>query len=118
MRSVVKCSNVLRLQKASAGEKAFSDVAKFSYEELIDRENIPEGVDMQYKEVRYSFHVSQNWTKAVCFVDIDFVLCLFWGMQKHLSDEDFQRVFGMDHAKFATLPAWKQQQMKKNKQLF
>ena len=108
---------MLRLQKASAGEKAFSDVAKFSYEELIDRENIPEGVDMQYKEVRFSFHVSQNYTNAV-FVEIYLFCVCFWGMQKHLSDEDFQRVFGMDHAKFATLPAWKQQQMKKNKQLF
>ena len=39
------------LQKGGSGEQEFSDVAKYSYEELTDKENPPEGVDMQRKEV-------------------------------------------------------------------
>ena len=62
------------MQKASAGEQAFSDVAKFSYEQLIDRENIPEGVDLQYKEVgashtrTTSFAVRTSLLRCVSFV--------------------------------------------------
>lgn len=36
----------------------------------------------------------------------------------YLSDEDFQAVFGMSHADFAKLPKWKQQNLKKAKDVF
>ncbi|XP_030344353.1 villin-1 isoform X2 [Strigops habroptila] len=36
----------------------------------------------------------------------------------HLSDEDFQAVFGMSRSAFSSLPLWKQQTLKKDKGLF
>ncbi|XP_076196905.1 villin-1 [Aptenodytes patagonicus] len=36
----------------------------------------------------------------------------------HLSDQDFQAVFGMSHSAFSNLPLWKQQKLKKDKGLF
>ncbi|XP_040460470.1 villin-1 isoform X1 [Falco naumanni] len=36
----------------------------------------------------------------------------------HLSDRDFQDVFGMSRSAFGNLPLWKQQQLKKDKGLF
>merc|ERR1712137_698685 len=38
--------------------------------------------------------------------------------EKYLSDEDFQTVFGMAPSDFVALPKWKQQKLKKEKQLF
>lgn len=38
--------------------------------------------------------------------------------QDHLSDEDFQAVFGMNRSTFSNLPLWKQQKLKKDKGLF
>merc|ERR1712137_314824 len=38
--------------------------------------------------------------------------------EKYLSDEEFQTVFGMHSGDFAALPKWKQQKLKKEKQLF
>nr|XP_047935583.1 villin-1 [Anser cygnoides] len=38
--------------------------------------------------------------------------------QQHLSDQDFQAVFGMNRAAFGNLPLWKQQNLKKEKGLF
>jgi len=38
--------------------------------------------------------------------------------EKYLSDEEFQTVFGMPSADFAALAKWKQQKLKKEKQLF
>jgi len=38
--------------------------------------------------------------------------------EKYLSDEEFQTVFGMPAADFAALAKWKQQKLKKEKQLF
>jgi len=35
-----------------------------------------------------------------------------------LSDEDFQKVFGMDKVAFSKLPAWKSRQLKQLKNLF
>ena len=39
-------------QKSSSGETSFSDIAKYTLVELQDRDNPPEGIDMQHKEVR------------------------------------------------------------------
>uniref|UniRef100_A0A8C8A6E0 Villin-1 n=1 Tax=Otus sunia TaxID=257818 RepID=A0A8C8A6E0_9STRI len=36
----------------------------------------------------------------------------------HLSDQDFQAVFGMNRSTFGNLPLWKQQKLKKDKGLF
>ncbi|XP_061860680.1 villin-1 isoform X2 [Colius striatus] len=36
----------------------------------------------------------------------------------HLSDQDFQAVFGMKRSEFGNLPLWKQQKLKKDKGLF
>ncbi|KAM7097041.1 villin-1 isoform 1-T1 [Ciconia maguari] len=36
----------------------------------------------------------------------------------HLSDQDFQTVFGMNRSAFGNLPLWKQQKLKKDKGLF
>ncbi|XP_075611880.1 villin-1 [Balearica regulorum gibbericeps] len=36
----------------------------------------------------------------------------------HLSDQDFQAVFGMNRSAFSNLPLWKQQKLKKDKGLF
>ncbi|XP_064307411.1 villin-1 [Phalacrocorax carbo] len=36
----------------------------------------------------------------------------------HLSDQDFQAVFGMSRSTFSNLPLWKQQKLKKDKGLF
>ncbi|XP_042639809.1 villin-1 isoform X1 [Tyto alba] len=36
----------------------------------------------------------------------------------HLSDQDFQAVFGMSRSAFGNLPVWKQQKLKKDKGLF
>ncbi|KAM4897284.1 villin-1 [Sylvia borin] len=38
--------------------------------------------------------------------------------EDHLSDEDFQAVFGMSRSAFSNLPLWKQQKLKKDKGLF
>lgn len=38
--------------------------------------------------------------------------------EDHLSDEDFQAVFGMNRSAFSSLPLWKQQKLKKDKGLF
>ncbi|XP_035411988.1 villin-1 [Cygnus atratus] len=38
--------------------------------------------------------------------------------EQHLSDQDFQAVFGMNRAAFGNLPLWKQQNLKKEKGLF
>lgn len=38
--------------------------------------------------------------------------------QDHLSDADFQAVFGMNRSAFSNLPLWKQQKLKKDKGLF
>ncbi|XP_017680764.1 PREDICTED: villin-1 [Lepidothrix coronata] len=38
--------------------------------------------------------------------------------EAHLSDEDFQAVFGMNRSAFGSLPLWKQQKLKKDKGLF
>ncbi|NWV34362.1 VILI protein, partial [Grantiella picta] len=38
--------------------------------------------------------------------------------EDHLSDEDFQAAFGMNHSAFRSLPLWKQQKLKKDKGLF
>ncbi|NXO33220.1 VILI protein, partial [Locustella ochotensis] len=38
--------------------------------------------------------------------------------EDHLSDEDFQAVFGMNRSAFSNLPLWKQQKLKKDKGLF
>ncbi|NWW73357.1 VILI protein, partial [Climacteris rufus] len=38
--------------------------------------------------------------------------------EDHLSDEDFQAVFGMNRSAFSNLPLWKQQKIKKDKGLF
>uniref|UniRef100_A0A8C6JWX2 Villin-1 n=1 Tax=Melopsittacus undulatus TaxID=13146 RepID=A0A8C6JWX2_MELUD len=38
--------------------------------------------------------------------------------QCHLSDQDFQAVFGMSRSAFGSLPLWKQQALKKDKGLF
>ncbi|NXU99268.1 VILI protein, partial [Cettia cetti] len=38
--------------------------------------------------------------------------------EDHLSDEDFQAVFGMKRSAFSNLPLWKQQKLKKDKGLF
>ncbi|NXB82093.1 VILI protein, partial [Donacobius atricapilla] len=38
--------------------------------------------------------------------------------EDHLSNEDFQAVFGMNRSTFSNLPLWKQQKLKKDKGLF
>ncbi|NXC81101.1 VILI protein, partial [Cercotrichas coryphoeus] len=38
--------------------------------------------------------------------------------EDHLSNEDFQAVFGMNRSAFSSLPLWKQQKLKKDKGLF
>uniref|UniRef100_A0A8B9R3J0 HP domain-containing protein n=1 Tax=Anas platyrhynchos TaxID=8839 RepID=A0A8B9R3J0_ANAPL len=38
--------------------------------------------------------------------------------EQHLSDQDFQAVFGMNRSAFGNLPVWKQQNLKKEKGLF
>ncbi|NXV92794.1 VILI protein, partial [Calonectris borealis] len=38
--------------------------------------------------------------------------------EHHLSDQDFQAVFGMNRSAFGNLPLWKQQKLKKDKGLF
>ncbi|NWW31076.1 VILI protein, partial [Panurus biarmicus] len=38
--------------------------------------------------------------------------------EDHLSDQDFQAVFGMNRSAFSNLPLWKQQKLKKDKGLF
>ncbi|KAM6332281.1 villin-1 isoform 2-T2 [Podargus strigoides] len=38
--------------------------------------------------------------------------------ENHLSDQDFQAVFGMSRSAFGNLPLWKQQKLKKDKGLF
>ncbi|NXK47472.1 VILI protein, partial [Chauna torquata] len=38
--------------------------------------------------------------------------------EQHLSDQDFQAVFGMSRSAFGSLPVWKQQNLKKEKGLF
>ncbi|XP_025048523.1 villin-1 [Alligator sinensis] len=38
--------------------------------------------------------------------------------EEHLSDQDFQAVFGMSRGAFAALPPWKRQMLKKDKGLF
>jgi len=42
----------------------------------------------------------------------------FQAKEKHLSEAEFQSVFGMGYQQFIGLPAWKQKNMKKDKQLF
>jgi len=72
----------------NAGEKSFSQIAKYPYEELIKAiEELPEGVDPTQREV-------------------------------YLSAEDFQAHFSCTYEEFMGKPQWKQQQLKKSKQLF
>lgn len=73
--------------KSSSGETSFSDIAKYTFDELKDKDNPPEGIDMQQKE-------------------------------KHLSDDEFQKIFAMKYQEFISLPGWKQKNLKKDKQLF
>ena len=40
------------LQKSGGGESGFSDVAKHPYAMLKERDNLPEGLDLQHKEVK------------------------------------------------------------------
>ena len=42
---------IVLLQKSTSGETSFSDIAKYSIEQLTDKDNPPEGIDMQHKEV-------------------------------------------------------------------
>lgn len=77
----------VRAKSTSNGEASFSDISKYSYDVLIQKDDLPEGIDLQHKE-------------------------------KHLSDDEFQRIFGMNYSKFFTLPGWKQQQLKKDAQLW
>jgi len=38
--------------------------------------------------------------------------------EKHLSDEDFEKIFKTTYAKFVTMPAWKQQRLKKENHMW
>ncbi|XP_070188427.1 advillin-like isoform X2 [Littorina saxatilis] len=72
----------------SNGAHDFSDMPKYTYEELaVDIDQLPGGVDPAAREV-------------------------------HLREEDFKRIFNQTYAEFSKLPAWKQKTMKKNNKLF
>lgn len=43
---------------------------------------------------------------------------LFDWMQEHLSDAEFAEVFGMTRKDFYTQPSWKQDKLKRDKNLF
>ncbi|KAK2155962.1 hypothetical protein LSH36_225g00031 [Paralvinella palmiformis] len=77
----------VRQKSKQNGEMSFSDVSKYPYSVLSQKQGLPEGIDLQNKE-------------------------------KHLSDEEFENIFGMSYATFTTKPVWKQTQLKKDKGLF
>uniref|UniRef100_UPI00406D5242 villin n=3 Tax=Paralvinella sulfincola TaxID=644278 RepID=UPI00406D5242 len=77
----------VRQRSKQNGEMSFSDVSKYPYSVLVQKEGLPDGIDLQNKE-------------------------------KHLTEEEFEKIFGMTYATFITKPAWKQTQLKKDKGLF
>ena len=42
---------------AGGGNQSFSDVAKYSFAQLTDRDNLPEGIDLKNKEVGILYQV-------------------------------------------------------------
>ncbi|KAF1659584.1 Villin-1, partial [Aptenodytes patagonicus] len=77
-------------------------------------EDLPQGVDPSRKEVRRGWGAAGgDQGKPPSFSSASSLL-----PQYHLSDQDFQAVFGMSHSAFSNLPLWKQQKLKKDKGLF
>ncbi|NXK01609.1 VILI protein, partial [Herpetotheres cachinnans] len=80
--------------------------------------DLPQGVDPSKKEVRQDQGAAggrrdQTGGSPPALAQPSLSL-----PQRHLSDQDFQAVFGMSHSAFSNLPLWKQQQLKKDKGLF
>lgn len=77
-------------------------------------EDLPRGVDPSRKEVSWGWVVAGGrWGKPPSFSSASSLL-----PQCHLSDQDFQAVFGMSRSAFGNLPLWKQQKLKKDNGLF
>ncbi|NXF55382.1 VILI protein, partial [Oceanites oceanicus] len=77
-------------------------------------EDLPRGVDPSKKEVRRGWRAAGgDQGKPPSFSSASSLL-----PQHHLSDQDFQDVFGMSRSAFGNLPLWKQQKLKKDKGLF
>ncbi|KAF1458243.1 Villin-1, partial [Pygoscelis antarcticus] len=77
-------------------------------------EDLPQGVDPSRKEVRGGRGATGgDQGKPPSFSSASSLL-----PQYHLSDQDFQAVFGMSRSAFSNLPLWKQQKLKKDKGLF
>lgn len=77
-------------------------------------EDLPQGVDPSRKEVRRGWGATGgDQGKPPSFSSASSLL-----PQYHLSDQDFQAVFGMSRSAFSNLPLWKQQKLKKDKGLF
>ncbi|KAF1540713.1 Villin-1, partial [Eudyptes schlegeli] len=77
-------------------------------------EDLPQGVDPSRKEVRRGRGATGgDQGKPPSFSSASSLL-----PQYHLSDQDFQAVFGMSRSAFSNLPLWKQQKLKKDKGLF
>lgn len=77
-------------------------------------EDLPRGVDPSRKEVSWGWGaVGGCWGKPPSFSSASSLL-----PQCHLSDQDFQAVFGMSRSAFGNLPLWKQQKLKKDNGLF
>jgi len=76
------------------------------YAELIKKRNLPRFVD------RYKLEASPLFSFL-----LDFSAYLS-SQQSHLSDEDFFKVFGCTRDVFYTYKPWRQQQLKKNADLF
>ncbi|PVD37426.1 hypothetical protein C0Q70_00016 [Pomacea canaliculata] len=75
-------------ENVANGIQDFSDMPKYSYEELtVEVDQLPSGVDPAAREI-------------------------------HLREEDFKRIFSMTYPEFSKLPIWKQKNMKKQKNLF
>ncbi|CAH1789863.1 unnamed protein product [Owenia fusiformis] len=76
-------------QAQQNGGGGFSDVKKYSYEDLIKQEDdgLPEGIDTGSKEI-------------------------------YLTEEEFQSVFKMSYTDFIAKPQWKQRELKKAVKLF
>ncbi|KAK1204910.1 VILI protein, partial [Pygoscelis papua] len=77
-------------------------------------EDLPQGVDPSRKEVRGGRGATGgDQGKPPSFSSASSLL-----PQYHLSNQDFQAVFGMSRSAFSNLPLWKQQKLKKDKGLF
>ena len=73
-------------QKGGSGEEGFSDVAKFTYAQLIDKDNPPEGIDLQRKEVSIWIDITR------LLLTLNIHIFLVFTLNVKLKDRiDFQR---------------------------